>query len=142
EWGEPPFEVDFTADDRVLTLFPNFDLQSFFGGAATVIQVLTPTAVDETVVEVVILGMESDDDIARRWKLERGAGIQGSWGKVSADDLEAGYRTHRGSVTVDRFSNMGRGVEPGKVGATRDEYSLRSFHFVWREYMGLTASGS
>jgi hypothetical protein len=34
-------------------------------------------------------------------------------------------------------SNMGRGLAPGTVGETRDEYSLRSFHKAWRSYMSL-----
>jgi hypothetical protein len=137
-WGEPPFEPDFSFQQYVMTLFPNLDLQLFVFGGVRVIQLLTPVAVDRTIVEVVCLGLVADDPVTRQWKLERAADLQGSWGKLSPDDIEAVERTQLGCRGSGRtVSNMGRGLAPGKVGETRDEYSLRSFHRAWRSYMGV-----
>ena len=136
-WAEPPFAPDFSIQQYVMTLFPNFDLQVFVFGGVRVIQVVHPVAVDRCVIEVVALGHVDDDPPTRQWKLERVADLQGSWGKLSPDDIEAVERTQVGSAgSANHTSNFGRGVAPGKVGETRDEYSLRSFHRLWRQYMG------
>jgi phenylpropionate dioxygenase-like ring-hydroxylating dioxygenase large terminal subunit len=135
-WGEPPFEPDFSIQQYVMTLFPNFDLQLFLFGGVRVIQVLRPLAVDRTIVEIVCVGLVDDDPVTRQWKLERAADLQGSWGKLSPDDIEAVERTQSGCRSgARRVSNMGRGLAPGTVGETRDEYALRSFHKAWRSYM-------
>ncbi len=136
EWAPPPMDVDFETDDAVLTVFPNLDLQWFVGGSTIVIEVLTPRSVDETVIELVCLGVQGEPEPARRYRLDRAAGWQGSWGKVSADDMEAMVRTQRGCRAAGGpLSNMGRGSATGTVGECRDDQPLRSFHAGWRRYM-------
>ena len=55
---------------------------------------------------------------------------------ISADDNEAVGRCQIGAMASGvPFSNMARGRAPGKEGAKRDEYSLRSFYRGWQMYM-------
>jgi len=116
----------------VLTLFPNFDLQYFFGGAVVILEVETPLAANRTMVEMLSLAPIGEPEQARRWRLERSAGIQASSGKISGDDTEALARCQRGAtVRAVPFSNLDRGQARGKIGQARDEYSLRSFYAEW-----------
>jgi phenylpropionate dioxygenase-like ring-hydroxylating dioxygenase large terminal subunit len=137
EYEFPPVPLNEQEPDVVLTVFPNFDLQYFAGGAATIIQIKRPLAVDRTLVELLSLAPVDEAREARQWRLERSAGIQATSGKVTADDMEALARCQRGmAARAVRWSNMERGQEPGKAGKTRDEYSLRSFYAGWERYMG------
>ena len=136
-WQRPPFEVDFKQDHRIITVFPNLDLQFQTGGMMNILQVLRPQTVQRTVVELLALGSSGESPEARKWRLERTLDSQGASGKVSGDDNEAMVRLQGGygAIAVP-WSNMSRGQEPGKVGVKRDEYSLRSFYHTWRRYMG------
>lgn len=136
EYDFPPFSIDEAEPDVVLTLFPNFDLQYFFGGGVIILEVETPLAVDRTMVEMLSLAPSGEPDEARRWRLERSAGIQATSGKISGDDTEVFARCQRGAaVKAVRWSNMDRGQTPGKAGQARDEYSLRSFYAEWKRQM-------
>jgi phenylpropionate dioxygenase-like ring-hydroxylating dioxygenase large terminal subunit len=136
EYDMPPFPIDETAPDFVLTVFPNLDLQYFFGGAVVILEVETPMAVDRTLVEMLSLAPIGEPPDARRWRLERSAGIQASSGKISADDTEALARCQRGAAArATPWSNLDRGQAPGKLGQSRDEYSLRSFYAEWQRCM-------
>jgi phenylpropionate dioxygenase-like ring-hydroxylating dioxygenase large terminal subunit len=132
EYDFPPFAIDEAEPDAVLTLFPNFDLQYFFGGAVVILEVETPLAANRTMVEMLSLAPIGEPEQARRWRLERSAGIQASSGKISGDDTEALARCQRGAtVRAVPFSNLDRGQARGKIGQARDEYSLRSFYAEW-----------
>ena len=136
-WQRPPFDVDFKQDHRIITVFPNMDLQFMTGGMMNIIQVLRPQAVNRTVVELLALGTKGESDPAREWRLERTLDSQASSGKVSGDDNEAVVRCQMGfAASAVPWSNMSRGQGPGKVGEKRDEYSMRSFYNAWRRYMG------
>jgi len=128
--GQPPQQ-----EELVLTLFPNFDFASFYG-ASIELRVVQPLAVDLTRVDLYVLGRKDDSSEVRRWRLERSASWLASHGKVAADDLEALHRCQKGlAAQVDRRVDISRGRMPGKVGETRDEYSIRSFYAAWRRYM-------
>ncbi len=136
-WQRPPFDVDFKQDHRIITVFPNLDLQFQAGGMMNIIQVLRPQSVQRTVVELLALGARDESPDARQWRLERTLDSQASSGKVSGDDNEAMVRCQSGyAASAVRWSNMSRGQGPGKIGEKRDEYSLRSFYHTWRRYMG------
>lgn len=118
----------------VSAYFPNLDFQAFFTGL--VVQRLTPLSPDATRVDITFLAPEGEPEWVRAFRLDHEAGMQGSWGKVSADDTEVCELTQvglRGRGT--QLSNMSRGRAPGRSGETRDEYSMRSFHAEWRKYM-------
>ena len=136
EYGFPPFAISETEPDFVLSVFPNLDLQYFFGGAVIVLEIETPLAVDRTMVEMLSLAPIGETSEARQWRLERSAGIQATSGKISVDDTEALARCQRGAaVRINRSSILDRGQQPGKVGQARDEYSLRSFYAQWQRCM-------
>ncbi|HUY19456.1 MAG TPA: aromatic ring-hydroxylating dioxygenase subunit alpha [Candidatus Binataceae bacterium] len=141
EYAFPPFPIKEEEPDVVLSVFPNLDLQYFAGGAAIIIQIKIPLAVDRTLVELLSLAPVDEAREARQWRLERSAGIQATSGKITADDAEALGRCQRGmAARAVRWSNMERGQEPGKAGKTRDEYSLRSFYAGWEQYMSRSAA--
>ena len=136
-WQRPPFDVDFKQDHRIITVFPNMDLQFMAGGMMNIIQVLRPQAVNRTVVELLALGTKGESGPAREWRLQRTLDSQASSGKVSGDDNEAVVRCQMGfAASAVPWSNMSRGQGPGKIGEKRDEYSMRSFYHAWRRYMG------
>ncbi len=136
-WQRPPFEVDFKQDHRIMTIFPNLDIQYMTGGMMNILQVVRPLGVDRTMVELLALGTEGESKEARQWRLERTLDSQTSSGKVSGDDNEAMVRCQAGCmVDAIGWSNMSRSQAPGKVDEKRDEYSLRSFYHTWRRYMG------
>lgn len=119
---------------NIAAIFPNLDLQHAAGGLT--VQVLTPLAVDLTRIDITFMAPVGEPADIRQFRLDHDATTQGSWGKVSADDTEVCERTHaglRGRGTS--HSNMARGRAPGRVGETRDEYSMRSLYRTWRDYM-------
>ncbi len=118
----------------IAAVFPNLDLQHAVGGLT--VQVLTPLEVNVTRIDITFMAPVGEPPEVRQFRLDHGATTQGSWGKVSADDTEVIERAQaglRGHGTA--FSNMARGREPGHVGETRDEYSMRSLYHTWRRYM-------
>lgn len=136
EYDMPPVPMKQEDPDTVLSVFPNFDLQYFVGGAGIIIQIKHPLAPDRTVVEMRALAPVGESEAHRRWRLERSAGIQATSGKITADDTEVFIRCQRGvAAKAIHWSNMERGQKPGKVGQPRDEYSLRSFYAGWERYM-------
>ena len=133
----------------VMAVFPNLDFQYGYGGAAhhspyCVLQIVRPISVSEAVVEIVAFGSIGEPEKVRQERLDTILGIQTSSGKVSADDTEAARRCTIGFGAADvmRWSNIGRGQEPGKLGAKSDEYSLRAFYSEYKKYMnGALKSG-
>lgn len=132
----PENTTDREPHNAIFTLFPNFDYQYSANDRVMLIQIVTPLSVDETKIELTVLGRIGESEEVRAYRREHSLDSQGSWGKVSADDMEAAIRTHQGTKSVGTpRSTMGRGVAPGKQGTKYDEYSLRSFYFGWRHYM-------
>lgn len=130
------WKADVRHGNTIFAVFPNFDLQHDAEGANIYIQVANPTAVDHTQVEFVLLGRIGEAVEERRRRLETSVDGQGSWGKISADDLEAAISASRGlQESLHGVSHMGRGVQPGREGHKFDEYSLRSFYKTWNHYM-------
>ena len=81
------------------------------------------------------VGVKGMPDDVRRRRLDNAPGV-GPADFISADDNEAVYRCQVGAMASGvPFSNMARGRAPGKEGAKRDEYSLRSFYRGWHMYM-------
>lgn len=124
---------------NILAVFPNLDLQYTSNPAATmVLQTVQPVAVDKAYVEIVAFGRKSDSPEMRQHRLDTALDAQTAAGKISGDDNEAARRCAVGFSTIDavRWSNMDRGQEPGSVGGKNDEYSLRAFYDLYREYLG------
>ncbi|MDE8653201.1 aromatic ring-hydroxylating oxygenase subunit alpha [Novosphingobium album (ex Liu et al. 2023)] len=139
------------APQEVLAIFPNMDMQP---GSQSVdgtsgrrgsrmghIQTVTPLGVDKTRVDYIAYTSNEDDPDTRKAMLEGLAENQGSWGKVSNDDVEAAIRCQDGLRGLGtRYSPVLRGVKPSKGGLTpdvcsRDEYSLREFYRVYYQYL-------
>ncbi|MGQ0804140.1 MAG: aromatic ring-hydroxylating oxygenase subunit alpha [Actinomycetota bacterium] len=124
---------------NIAAIFPNVDLQHLqISGepGSTTVQVVKPLDVDRTRIDITFMSVTGEPAELRQFKLDHDADTQGSWGKVSADDTEIMAITQlglRGRGT--KRSNMGRGRSPGRVGETRDEYSIRSLYRTWRDYM-------
>lgn len=119
---------------NIAAIFPNLDLQHAVGGLT--VQVLTPLDVGLSRIDITFMAPVGEAPELRQFRLDHDATTQGSWGKVSADDTEVIERTQsglRGRATA--YSNMARGRQPGAVGETRDEYSMRSLYHTWRKYM-------
>ncbi|MFI6985146.1 aromatic ring-hydroxylating dioxygenase subunit alpha [Embleya sp. NPDC050154] len=130
------WERDVRHGNTIFAVFPNFDLQYDADGSSIFLEVATPLGLDSTVVELIILGKVGESAAERKRRLETGADSQGSWGKISADDLEAAVRAQSGLQGSSlATSHMGRGLKPGKVGDKFDEYSLRCFHKLWNSYI-------
>lgn len=130
------WERDVRHGNTIFAVFPNFDLQYDVGGRDIYIEVATPLGLDSTLVEFILLGRVGESAAERKRRLETSADSQGSWGKITADDVEASVRAQSGlRGTSVETSHMGRGLEPGKVGDKFDEYSLRSFHKLWNSYI-------
>lgn len=120
--------------NHVLALFPGFDLQSFGGGVT--VQLLTPLTPGRTRIDISFMVPIGEPDEVRQFRLDHEATTQGSWGKVSADDLDVCVASQFGAEdSAIRYSVMSRGRAPGRTGETRDEYSLRSFYRQWRRYL-------
>lgn len=123
---------------NILACFPNLDLQYTSNTAASmVLQTVQPAGVDKAYVEIVAFGRKSDTPEMRQHRLDTALDAQTAAGKISGDDNEAARRCAVGFSTIDavRWSNMDRGQEPGSVGAKNDEYSLRGFYDVYKDYM-------
>lgn len=126
----------------IMAIFPNLDFQ--YGGGSgspfssySVLEIVRPISVNEAIVEIVAFGHIGEPEGVREERLESLLSIQTSSGKVSADDTEAARRCTigLGAADVMRWSNMGRGQEPGLSGAKNDEYSLRAFYREYKKYM-------
>jgi phenylpropionate dioxygenase-like ring-hydroxylating dioxygenase large terminal subunit len=132
--GAAPAQAMELPQINIAAIFPNLDLQHAVGGLT--VQVLTPLDVDLTRIDITFMAPVGEPAKLRQFRLDHDATTQGSWGKVSADDTEVCERTHaglRGRGTP--YSNMARGRAAGRVGETRDEYSMRSLYRTWRRYM-------
>jgi len=135
------------APQDVLAIFPNMDMQP--GMASTEpgqrgsrmghIQTLTPLSPHRTRVDYIAYSSTDDDPVTRQAMLEGLAENQGSWGKISCDDVEAAVRCHAGvQAQGTQYTPFTRGIKPGKGGADvdpRDEYSLREFYRVYTQYL-------
>jgi len=138
-WDVPCLWVDDGRVDVILTIFPNLDLTYFVLGTSLALHVLHPQGVARTVVEMIQLGRRGESAEVRQWRLERSLHLHAAHGPVTADDVEALDRCRRGlQARINRPVNISRGQKPGKVGETRDEYSIRSFYAAWRRYMQVT----
>lgn len=121
----------------ILTVFPTLDIQAAIGraGGTPVLQVVRPVGVDSTIVEAWSLGVKGAPPEVRQRRLDFAPGV-GPADFISADDNEAVARCQIGAMASGvSYSNMARGRAPGKEGAKRDEYSLRSFYRGWHMYM-------
>lgn len=123
----------------ILAVFPNLDIQhATHPDASPYLQTVRPIGIDKAVVEIIVFGRKSDTPEQRQARLANALDSQAASGKISGDDNEAARRCMMGFSTVDavRWSNMDRGQAPGKEGAKNDEYSLREFYRVYKQYLG------
>lgn len=145
--GEYPYSE---APQEVLAVFPNLDFQPGSqaiddigrrGSRQGHIQTVTPLSANRARVDYICYSSSSDDAETRKAMLEGLAENQGSWGKVSNDDVDAAIRCQTGLRGLGtKYSPVLRGVKPGKGGTTpetcaRDEYSLREFYRVYNLYL-------
>lgn len=138
-WQAPPIPVPPGAQNRILAVFPNLDLQNMGNGVFhNILQTVRPVGLDRAIVEAVAFGEKGESAEARRWRLARALDTQTAAGKVSGDDNESVRRCSLGFSTLRevRWSNMDRGQAPGRQGAKQDEYSLRAFYVLYKQYMG------
>lgn len=140
--ARPRFDAQGSADDpmtmMIMAIFPNLDFQHGTGvGAHTLLQIVRPLSVDQSMVEMVVFGIKGEPQEARRARLDSSLDTQTAAGKISGDDLEAARRCSVGfgAVAEVRWSNMDRGQEPGLAGHKNDEYSLRSFYAEYKKYL-------
>ncbi|MFC9557870.1 Rieske 2Fe-2S domain-containing protein [Rhodococcus sp. NPDC056960] len=130
------WERDVRHGTTIFAVFPNFDLQYDIQGHNIFVEVATPLGLDNTVVELLVFGKVGDSEEERKRRLQGSGDSQGSWGKISSDDIEAAVRAQSGLQGSSlATSHMGRGLKPGKVGDKFDEYSLRCFHKIWNAYI-------
>jgi hypothetical protein len=123
----------------ILAIFPNLDFQYTSNPASsTLLQTVRPVGIDSAIVEAVLFGRKDDTDELRQMRLETALDSQTAAGKISGDDNEAVRRCEIGFSTFRevRWSNMDRGQAPGSQGAKNDEYSLRAFYSLYKQYMG------
>jgi phenylpropionate dioxygenase-like ring-hydroxylating dioxygenase large terminal subunit len=136
---------------EILAVFPNLDFQpgqqrdlggGKMGTRDGFIQTAYPLGPNKARIDLVVYSSTDDDPETRQAALENKAGYIGSWGKTSADDTEAMARCQIGLHSLGtQFTPFARGIAPGKGGSTeegidgRDEYSLREYYRVYKQYL-------
>jgi phenylpropionate dioxygenase-like ring-hydroxylating dioxygenase large terminal subunit len=119
-----------------LNLFPNVSLSLAF------FRVLTPTAVDQTDVRHIALGMDGGPEIANQKRMRLHEHFQGPMGFGSPDDAEVWERVQRGTKGGEELKILlNRGLVdevPGKLGPrghVSAETGMRAAYLMWKRMM-------